>query len=220
MIIYHGSKNIIKEPQVKGSNEKNDYGPSFYLTTELASAKSWACRNNKVGFVNQYEVNSKTYNQFKVLDLTDKSKYSVLNWLAILMHFRVLNTSFINNNKIVLDWLQKYYIDVNEYDVVIGFRADDSYFRFPTRFISNDLAFEDLEQVFLSGNLGIQYAFMSSKAIKSLKFQKAIECEEEYVGHYYSLVSEANRQFDVLISKPRDPNKTYILDLMRQDHEH
>ena len=82
------------------------------------------------------------------------------------------------------------------------------------------IEFEDLEQVFLSGNLGIQYAFMSSKAIKSLKFQKAIECEEEYVGHYYSLVSEANRQFDVLISKPRDPNKTYILDLMRQDHEH
>ena len=118
-----------------------------------------------------------------------------------------------------LDWLKKYYIDVTQYDVVVGYRADDSYFRFPIRFISNDLAFEDLEDVYLSGNLGIQYAFMSKKAIKLLKFVNAIECEDSFLGHYYSVVSDASKVFDEIINRPRDPKKTYILDLMRQDNE-
>ena len=139
--------------------------------------------------------------------------------MAILMHFRQLDTSFIKNNELTLNWLKKYYIDVNEYDVIIGFRADDSYFRFPLRFISNDLAFEDLEDVFLSGELGVQYAFMSQRAIKMLKFQNAIECDSNYLGHYYSIVSKASKEFDELLNRPRDPNKKYILDLMREENE-
>lgn len=216
MVIYHGSKRIVKEPKPKGSHPANDYGPAFYLTTDLDAAKSWACRHDDAGIVNKYLIDDRVFAGFKVLDLTDKSKFSVLNWLAILMHFRQLDGTFVKANQVVLNWLAKYYIDVNEYDVIIGFRADDSYFRFPIRFISNDLAFEDLEEVFLSGNLGVQYAFVSERAIKALKFEKAIDCEEFFVGHYYSLVKEASGVFNVLINKPRDPRKTYILDLMRQ----
>ena len=88
MNIYHGSKVIIKEPKVKGSNPTNDYGPSFYLTVDLSAAKSWACRQNSVGIVNKYRFDSKAFKRLKILDLTNKDKYSVLNWMAILMHFR------------------------------------------------------------------------------------------------------------------------------------
>ena len=219
MIIYHGSKKIIENPLVKGSNDTNDYGPAFYLTLDLDAAMSWACRNDSLGIVNKYSFSDKVFSNLRVLDLTNKNKYSVLNWMAILMHFRVLNTSFVKENQIVLDWLSKYYIDVDEYDVIIGFRADDSYFRFPVRFIANDLAFEDLEKVFVSGNLGVQYAFISKRAIDALKFEKAIECHPSFLGHYYSLIQKASEEFDILINQPRDPNKTYILDLMRKDNE-
>ena len=219
MNIYHGSKEMIKSPIVKGSNPTNDYGPSFYLTVDLNAAKSWACRNNSLGIVNKYEVNSKAFKGFKILDLTNKDKYSVLNWLAILMHFRTIDSSFKRNNAAVLKWLEKYYVDVDQYDIVVGFRADDSYFRFPIRFVSNDLAFEDLEKVFLSGNLGIQYAFMSKKAIESLKFVEAIDCDDSFLGHYYSIVNEASKKFDEILLSPRDPNKTYILDMVRKDSE-
>lgn len=219
MKIYHGSKIIIDHPFVKGSNEVNDYGPSFYLTKDLEAAKSWACKNNSVGIVNEYEIKDSSFHKLKILDLTNKSKYSVLNWMAILMHFRELDSSFKRNNQLTLDWLAKYYIDVNEYDVIIGYRADDSYFRFPLRFISNDLSFEDLEDVFLSGHLGIQYAFMSARSIKNLSFKKIIECDDKYLGHYFSIVTKASNQFDELLNRPRDPRKTYILDLMRKDNE-
>ena len=219
MNIYHGSKAVIGHPLVKGSDETNDYGASFYLTKDLEAAKSWACKNSSVGIVNEYEVKTSEFDKLKILDLTNKSKYSVLNWMAILMRFRVLDSSFVKRNQLTLDWLQKYYVDVDDYDVVIGFRADDSYFRFPLRFVSNDLSFDDLEDVFLSGHLGVQYAFMSERAIELLTFKKAIECGEEYLGHYYSIVTEASRQFDELLNRPRDPRKQYILDLMREDNE-
>ena len=219
MNIYHGSKRLIEQPKYKGSDATNDYGPSFYLTVDLDAAKSWACKNDSVGVVNKYVLPSKTFHRFKILDLTNKDKYSVLNWMAILMHFRTLDSAFFRNNKIVLEWLAKYYIDVDEYDVVIGFRADDSYFRFPIRFISNDLSFEDLEDVYVSGHLGIQYAFMSERAIKALKFDGIIECESAFLGHYYLIVKKATEEFDEIINRPRDPNKTYILDLMRRENE-
>lgn len=219
MNIYHGSKRIIKEPLYKGSNPSNDYGPAFYMTLDLEAAKSWACRNNTVGMVNKYNISTRTFKKLKVLDLTDKSKYSVLNWIAILMHFRSLDTSFKRNNQLVLEWLAKYYIDVEKYDVVVGYRADDSYFRFPIRFITSDLAFEDLEKVYLSGNLGVQYALMSTKAIKALKFVDSVGCETSFLGHYYTKINQATQEFDEILSMPRDPKKTYIIDLMRKDDE-
>lgn len=219
MKIYHGSKVLLKQPIVKGSNEANDYGPSFYLTKELDAAKSWACRNNSVGVVNEYEIRDSSFSKLKILDLTDRNKYSVLNWMAILMHFRVLDSSFVKNNQLTLNWLQKYYINVDDYDVIIGFRADDSYFRFPLRFVSNDLSIDDLEEVFLSGHLGVQYAFMSERSIKLLSFQKLIECDQKFLGHYYSIVTKASKEFDELLNRPRDPRKKYILDLMREDNE-
>lgn len=216
MIIYHGSKVLVERPITKGSNPENDYGPSFYMTLEVEAAKSWACRENSIGIVNKYLVDNRAYKNLKILDLTDKSQYTILNWMAILMHFRKLDVSFKKNNELVLKWLEQYYIDVDEYDVVIGYRADDSYFRFPIRFISNDLAFEDLESVYLSGNLGIQYAFMSKRAIGLLKFEGFIECDPSFLGHHYSIVKMATKEFDELLNRPRDPNKTYILDLMRK----
>ena len=183
MKIYHGSKKVISKPAVLGSNPHNDYGPSFYLTLDLEAAKSWACRNDSVGVVNEYEIKNSVFKKLKVLDLTNKNRYSVLNWLSILMHFRTLDSTFAKSNKYALEWLKKYYIDVKNYDVVVGFRADDSYFRFPIRFIANDLSLDDLEEVFLSGNLGVQYAFMSQKAIDSLKYISSKECEDQYLGH-------------------------------------
>ena len=219
MKIYHGSKQVIKTPMVKGSNPENDYGPSFYLTIDFEGAQSWACKNNIVGVVNEYFARNELYNSLKILDLRDKSKFSVLNWLAILMHFRTLSSNVKKNREVVLKWLEKYYIDVNEYDVVIGYRADDSYFRFPLSFINNELSFEDLESIYLSGNLGSQYAFMSQKAINALKFRKAIECDVSFVGHYYSKVLEANKNFNTLIDRPFDPKKTYVNDLIRKEYE-
>ena len=219
MNLYHGSKSIITKPFVKGSNPKNDYGPAFYLTLSLNDAQSWACKNDSVGYANKYWIQNQSFQKLKVLDLTDKSKYNVLNWMAILMHFRELSPDFTQQYQQILDWLNQYYINVDDYDVVVGYRADDAYFRFPIRFIQNALALEDLEQVFLLGHLGVQYAFISPRAISLLKFREATLCENSFLGSYYLGVKEATKEFDEMINQPIDVHKTYINDLVRKEHE-
>lgn len=219
MIIYHGSKRIIKEPIVKGSNTFNDYGPAFYTTPNLENAISWSCKNDEPGFVNKYVIRNETYKSFKVLDLTDKKKYSILNWLAILMHFRIVDPNFKNKYYETLEWLSNYYIDVNKYDLVIGFRADDAYFSFPKEFINGNMAFEDLEKVFMLGDLGIQYVFISNKAIRALKFTKVIKCDSKYVGVYYKAVKKATKVFKEIMDQPHSMDKTYVYNLMRKDNE-
>ena len=218
MIIYHGSKSIVKEPEYKGSNPYNDYGPAFYMTLDLEAAQSWACKNNWVGVVNKYRIDNNSFKTLKILDLTNRSKYNVLNWVAILMHFRDLSPSFVKGHQQALKWLEKYYVNVDEYDVVIGFRADDAYFKFPLGFIDGSLAYDDLEMVYLKGNLGIQYAFISKRAIKMIKFVKTINCEPAFLGHYYAAVSNASKEVNEIMNLPRDYKKTYIFDLVRKDN--
>ena len=219
MKIYHGSKYVIEQPIFKGSSPENDYGAAFYTTLNLNAAQIWACKSDTLGIVNEYEISEKAFNNFKILDLTDKSKFNVLNWLAILMHFRETGSKFKEQNKIILDWLSKYYIDVENYDVIIGYRADDAYFRFPIHFINTELSVEDLNNVFLSGCLEIQHVFVSEKAIRALKFKRTIECEKKFIGVYFNIVKELTKTIDMLVNQQRNPDKTYILDLMRKDNE-
>ena len=210
MKVYHGSKLIIDVPKVMGSKIDNDYGPAFYLTQDLNSAHEWACRNNSVGFVNEYELR---VDNLKVLDLTDSTKYSVLNWLAILMHFRTLDSGFIKAFGNRLKFLKEhYYIDVKEYDLVIGYRADDAYFRFPLDFIRGNLTLEQLEYSFKLGKLGIQYVLISDKAFSHLKYIRSFESNHSFIESYFTTVLKATKQFDSL---SKDEEGTRIIDIIR-----
>ena len=44
MIVYHGSTEIIKNPDVLHSKKYLDFGTGFYLTTFENQAKKWAVR--------------------------------------------------------------------------------------------------------------------------------------------------------------------------------
>ena len=214
MKIYHGSKSIINEPKVKGSNPTNDYGPCFYVTKDYTNACVWACKQNSVGFVNEYEVDLRG---LKVLDLTDIEKYSVLNWIAILVKFREFEHPFEKlNHARIQKLIEKYYIDIEEYDYIIGYRADDAYFRFPKEFISGNISIEDLEEVFRLGSLGVQDAFVSEKAIKRIHFIEAKQTSDKYVGMYYSQVLDATILFDEILYKSINSNKgTRIGDVLK-----
>ena len=210
MILYHGSKFKIEKPLYQGSKDDNDYGPAFYLTRDLESAHEWACRNNIVGVINKYHLDIKKYN---ILDLTDKSKYSVLNWVAILLHYRILNPSFINSFKSRLDYIeQHYFIDPTKYDIVIGYRADDAYFRFPTDFVRGNITLEQLGHSFELGELGIQYVIMSQKAIDGLVFDECFDSNQTYVDKYFARVSSATEMYDSL---SKDEEGTRIFDIIR-----
>lgn len=180
MIIYHGSKDIIEKPEFGKGNKNNDYGLGFYCTENVELAKEWACSNNETnGYANQYEIDLSAY---KVLDLREE-KFSILNWMAILLKFRTFDV----NNPISIQAkeyiLENFYVDVEEYDVIIGYRADDSYFSFARDFINNTISVEQLAEAMRLGELGIQIVLKSKRAFDTVKYisYELAECKEYYV---------------------------------------
>ena len=214
IVIYHGSERIIAKPiyHFSGSNEHNDYGLGFYCTRNLDMAKEWANRLTRNGYANKYSFDERG---LKILDLTDKNKYSVLNWIAILMH----NREIPENDRIefsdALEYLEKYYINTAEYDVVIGYRADDAYFRFPLMFIRNVLTYEKLEEIYLLGNLGKQYVLISEKAFNRIRFVDAISAEPLYYERCHRRKDVADNSYRELERLERASKGRRIRDLMR-----
>ena len=216
--IYHGSETIVDNPlyHYEGSNQHNDYGLGFYCTQNLDMAKEWANRSTRSGYANKYAFNERG---LKILDLTDKSKYSALNWIAILLHNREISENDRIEYGDVLSYLEKYYIDVNQYDVVIGYRADDAYFRFPMMFVRNVLTYEKLEEIYLLGNLGKQYVLISEKAFKKIKFVDAIPAAPQFYERYRRRKDGADNSYRELERLERASKGKRVRDLMKEDHD-
>ena len=53
-ILYHGSKEVIKNPTLRGGKESNDYGYGFYCTENIELAKEWSVDYKRDGYVNYY----------------------------------------------------------------------------------------------------------------------------------------------------------------------
>lgn len=214
MIIYHGSKDLIKKPIYGIGNPKNDYGLGFYCTENLELAKEWACSNNETnGYANIYEIHLDNY---KVLDLR-KKEYTILNWLALLLKFRTfdINKPIASQAKDFI--IKNYLINIDNYDIIIGYRADDSYFSFAKDFINNTITLEQLSKAMQLGDLGTQIVLKSKKAIESLKYigyERAIHLE--YYTKRVNRDKKAREQYFNNYRLNIDYHGTYIIDIIRE----
>ena len=105
----------------------------------------------------------------KILNLMSQD-YSVLHWLALLMNNRKFRISTPVMKKGV-EWIKEHFlVNVEEYDIVIGYRADDSYFSFARAFVNNEISFKQLSRAMMLGELGLQVVLISSKAFERIKF--------------------------------------------------
>ena len=173
--IYHGSKYVIEKPTIRGGKETNDYGYGFYCTKEIELANEWACPDNNDGYCNEYILNLEGLN---VLDLTNK-KYNILNWIALLLQYRI-PAGLSYNDEIVRDYLiSNFSIDLSDIDVIIGYRADDSYFSFARDFVKNSITVSQLSSAMESGKLGIQIVLHSEKAFNQLTYIKSTVASNE-----------------------------------------
>lgn len=46
MDIYHGSLEIVANPEIRQPNRTLDYGAGFYTTTDYNQARDWVIRHN------------------------------------------------------------------------------------------------------------------------------------------------------------------------------
>ena len=166
IILYHGSPEIIETPVFGKGKSYNDYGKGFYCTQYIELAKEWACTEGVDGYANRYEIET---DGLKILNLSDE-QYTILHWLALLMKNRKgrLSTPIMKRGK--EDLLEHYLPDISDYDVIIGYRADDSYFSFAKSFVNNAISLKQLGNAMRLGKLGEQFVLKSQKAFDTIKF--------------------------------------------------
>lgn len=211
-IIYHGSEFIITKPEYKKGNIHNDYGLGFYCSSNKDLAKEWASRKSGFGYVNRYSIRD---DRLKILDLTKEPYNNVLYWVALLINNRTLSTDLKDNFPREIKYLkEKYLIDVSNYDIVIGYRADDSYFRFPESFVRSEITLESLNEIFNTGRLGKQYVIISLRAFNLIHFLDYEETSLKSKTDYYSRKDNADKVYKDLLDKDRYSKGTRLKDLV------
>lgn len=168
--IFHGSNRIVSQPEYGLGNPRNDYGLGFYCTQEIELAKEWACAEQKDGFVNEYGL---TLDGLSVLRLNSPD-YHILNWLAILLENRTFDL-WAPVSVQAREYLLAHFLpDYSSFDLIIGYRADDSYFSFSRAFLSNTISLGQLRHAMQLGNLGEQVVLKSRRAFDRLLFRQSI----------------------------------------------
>ena len=214
MIVYHGSDHIIETPLYNGSKRTNDYGYGFYTTGNIELAMEWACSDNRDGFANIYEFNT---DGLHILNLND-SQYTILNWLAVLTKYR----SYWQSGSVAEEaknYLQKnFFVDPSGYDIVIGYRADDSYFSFAQDFVSGAISLRKLSEAMRLGKLGEQVVLKSEKSFSQIRF---IDAEAAAAEIYFEKKSirdrDARRAYRLSRKEAENINELYMLDIMREE---
>ena len=187
--VYHGSDHIIQTPVYLGGKDDNDYGNGFYTTEYEDRAKSWAALNGDPSYsiVNKYELD---LNGLNVLDLAD---FGVLTWIAEVVSNR--GTSQEMTEILGKRLVEMYKVDTSLYDIIKGYRADDSYTQVIEAFLLNQINIAEVERLFYKGSLGNQIFLKSEKAFSQIKWLGSYETasEEKYADDDLKARREVNK---------------------------
>ncbi len=213
--LYHGSAKIIEHPEFGKGNRRNDYGLGFYCTENIELAKEWACNNKNGGFANAYSLN---LSGLKILRL-GAPEYGILDWLAILVNNRVFASSapIVAEGK---EYLMAHFLpDIDDFDVIRGYRADDSYFSFAMDFLSNTISFAQLGRAMHLGLLGEQFVLKSRKSFDTIRFirAEAVDGETYYPKRHERDAGARDQYLKRERGSIRQRDDIFMLDILREE---
>jgi hypothetical protein len=159
--LYHGSNQIIKNPDLLRGRKFLDFGSGFYLSDEKNKAENRA-KSSVLFFEDGYPtVNIFDWEKEKIFDLN-------------ILHFPTTN----------IEWLdfvlanRKGEISENKYDMVIGATANDKVILVIDQYMSGQFDHlpnpkELVIQLFQPEKLATQYLFATAKSLKYLHFTES-----------------------------------------------
>ena len=185
----------------------------FYCTEDVELAKEWAVSYDRDGYSNTYLIDDSGLN---VLQL-DSVEYTALHWIEML----ISNRTFDVNTPIAMEairYLQdNFHVDTSDADVIIGYRADDSYFTYAREFLNNTISYEQLVKALRLGNLGQQYVLKNQRAFDAIQFVEAYSVKsEEYYPRKALRDSEARKAYRKMV--PADIyNDIFMINILREE---
>ena len=156
--IYHGSIEIVENPEIRQPNRSLDYGSGFYTTTSFAQAQKLVKRRMKEkgvpkGYVNVYEFDDKVLDSMKVL------------------LFKKPNEEWVNF--VMMNRTERGF--THDYDIVYGPVADDNVYTQFTLFEGGIISMPTLIQELKTYKLVDQYLFHTERALVAIKYIESIE---------------------------------------------
>lgn len=155
MILYHGSIEIVENPEIRIPSRSLDYGYGFYTTTSLKQAEDWVKRklnsNTPVGYVNIYELDNNLIKSLKALLFESPTE----EWV-----------DFVMNNRTNKDFN-------HDFDIVYGPVANDMVYAAFALYEGGIIDKQNLISELKAYKLVDQYLFHTDKALKTIKFIEA-----------------------------------------------
>ena len=156
--IYHGSIEIVENPEIRQPNRSLDYGSRLYTTTSFAQAQKLVKRRMKEkgvpkGYVNVYEFDDKVLDSMKVLLFKKPNE----EWV-----------NFVMKNRTERGF-------THDYDIVYGPVADDNVYTQFTLYEGGIISMPTLIQELKTYKLVDQYLFHTERALVAIKYVESIE---------------------------------------------
>ena len=208
--LYHGSEQIVESPTFGLGKQNNDFGLGFYCTESEELAKESAVSSLRNGFVNRYSLDTE---YLKILNLNNPD-YTILNWIAVLVAHRLFSIKSPAAQRAKRYLIDNFGVNVNAYDLIIGYRADDSYFDFAASFLNNGISVQQLANAMRLGKLGEQIVIKSKYTFSLLHYDGfSIAEKEKYYVRRKARNDEADQLYSDILEEETDG--LYILDIIR-----
>ena len=140
--------------------------------------------------------------------------YTILNWMAVLVDHRLFSIKTPVARRAKQYLIEHFSVNVNAYDLITGYRADDSYFDYAEAFLNNAITVEQLSCAMQLGKLGEQIVIKSKFAFSKIKYEGFEVAEKDM---YYVLRKarddEANQTYLDILEEESDG--LYIQDIIR-----
>lgn len=151
-ILYHGSSQIVREPEIRIARFNKDFYFGFYCTLFKEQAKRWATRYNGVGYVSEYLYSpNETLNVKRFPEMTEE-------WLDFIAACRIGTP--------------------HNYDIVEGPMADDTIFNYVQNFVDGKISREAFWSLAKFKKPTHQISFHTARALTTLAYLKGYEVND------------------------------------------
>jgi hypothetical protein len=149
-----------------------------------------------------------------VLDLNSE-EYCILEWLVILLKNRRFDIQSDFGEEAISYLIGNFSVDYEEYDIIKGYRADDSYFSFAQDFINNNISLSTLKSAMKLGKLGEQIVLKSKKAFESIQFEESIYVDSSVWFPKKELRDKkARNEYHELRQRPWKRGEIYMMQIL------
>lgn len=182
-LLFHGAKGAI-EGKINTSSGRlnNDFGQGFYVGESYEQA---------VSFIAGFDKSSVYYLQFNDQNLKCK-KYEVnLDWMLTIAYYRETLEDY-KDKKIIKKLIE----ESRDCDYIIAPIADNRMFQIINSFIAGEITDEQCKHCLAATNLGLQYVFISDKAINNLTMLERYYISESEKEYYKKIKSSETKLGD------------------------